>query len=567
MNNNIQAKLLTSIIRSKGHAELTVNGFSMHPTLYEGDCITIVACNFYDIGDILVYNYKNEGILVHRLLKKDKRYYCKGDNAFRMEDIEPDQIIGKVISVNSLAIEPWPAWKIQFSYDINRKFHECHYDIALTKQSDIYKLYSTSILQENNMLCQEREKIDLIKREHTMNKEKILELLGNIIHIDKKVLLTMPEDTKLSDIGLSSLTFIQFIVSLEDEFSIEVLDSDLILSNFQTLQLLFSTLQKYFQTDTGLKKVIICDCDNCLWHGVAGEENIYIDDAITALQNELIYLQKKGVLLCLCSKNEPLNISRAFAQLDMPLKEEHILLSIINRNNKADNICRIASELNLSTDSFLFLDDSDYELGLINALLPEVTTLKVAYDESNLSLLLQQLHSYFSQDASIQDRTKLYREQKEREKIKLKFDNVESYNDSLNTIITCEISSHKQAKRIAELSMRTNQCNLSCARYTTEEILSMLNSKEYTLLSLSAKDKFGDMGLVGSAVIKHSSSPIIEALFLSCRAFDRGFESVLIETAKRLFPTGLKGIYKESDLNKRFCILYQDHGVLPYEEL
>ncbi len=400
-----------------------------------------------------------------------------------------------------------------------------------------------------------------------MNKDKILKLLADVIHLSFDELSLLPEDTLLSDLGLSSLAFIQFIVALEEAFSIEVLDSDLLLSNFQTIQLLFSTLEKYFQTDASVKKVLICDCDNCLWHGVAGEEDIYTDSYTDALQNELIRLQQKGILLCLCSKNESGNIVHAFTHLNMPLRMDHILLYRINRNNKADNILHFANELNLSTNSFVFLDDSDYELGLVNALLPEVTTIKASLEDNCISDLCHKLSSLFSQDASDLDRTRLYREQKDREKDKLNFTDVTAYNASLDTIVTCEAASMEHADRIAELSMRTNQCNLSCARYKSEDIAKMLDDKEYMLLSLTVKDKYGDMGLVGAAVIHLDPIPVAEAFFLSCRAFDRGFEDVLIETAKQISPPGLTGIYKESPQNKRFRYFYNDHGVTLYEKL
>lgn len=90
-----------------------------------------------------------------------------------------------------------------------------------------------------------------------MDKEKILEILGNIIDINKEQLLKTSVDTKLTDLGLTSIQFIQFIVALEEEFEIEILDSDLIMTNFETVEMLFSTLEKYFTPKSTLKKVLI----------------------------------------------------------------------------------------------------------------------------------------------------------------------------------------------------------------------------------------------------------------------------------------------------------------------
>ena len=169
MDNRFMPKLLCAVIRAKGQAQITVTGFSMHPTLYEGDLVTITACTNYEAGDILVYDYKNEGILLHRLLLKGDRYYCKGDNALRLEDILPNSVIGKVVAVNSIPIELWPNWKLQLSYAVGQMFHKCHYDIRSTMQSDIYKLYTNLILKkgESQMLYQKNTQMDFIPADET----------------------------------------------------------------------------------------------------------------------------------------------------------------------------------------------------------------------------------------------------------------------------------------------------------------------------------------------------------------------------------------------------------------
>ena len=82
----------------------------------------------------------------------------------------------------------------------------------------------------------------------------------------------------------------------------------------------------------------ICDCDNVLWNGIAGEESIFMDERNVRFQNMLIELYGKGVLLCLCSRNLQEHIDRAFADLTMPLEKKHILISKINLSNKAENI-------------------------------------------------------------------------------------------------------------------------------------------------------------------------------------------------------------------------------------
>ena len=139
MNNELVSKVLSAILKSKGQAEITVMGISMNPTLFEGDKVIIKKSSEYRIGDIIVFNYKNEGILIHRLLKYDGRYFCKGDNALRLEDIEYNQIIGKAVLVNNTTIQPWDDWKVRLSYSLNREFVKLRYNMDKIKKSNIYE--------------------------------------------------------------------------------------------------------------------------------------------------------------------------------------------------------------------------------------------------------------------------------------------------------------------------------------------------------------------------------------------------------------------------------------------
>lgn len=391
-----------------------------------------------------------------------------------------------------------------------------------------------------------------------MNREKILEILANVIEIDKASLLELPAGTMLSELGLDSLQFIRFVVALEEEFKIEILDSDLLISNFETIEMLFDTLKKYFLSENALKKVLVCDCDNVLWHGIAGEEEIHTDISTNAFQEAIIDLYNQGVIICLCSKNDPKNIEAAFDTLDMPLKEKHILLSKVNMTDKATNIKQIAAELNLSVDSFVFVDDSEYELDLVSCILPKIITIHVEYPDGDF---IERVKLCFATNSTDIDRTQQYREQKEREKEKQQFATAAEFNASLETEVICALAVSSQAARIAELSQRTNQFNLSNARYSESEINSFIIDENYTVYTLSVSDKYGDMGIVGSAIIQKINKPVIIGFFLSCRVFGREFEKFLLDKVKSNFIDSLSGIYKKTEKNKRFEKFYAENGV------
>lgn len=374
------------------------------------------------------------------------------------------------------------------------------------------------------------------------NKKKIFGLLSEVTGHTADLLAALHGDTPLKDFGLTSIAFIQFVVALEDEFGIEVLDSDLDFGKFSTVNALFGTLEKYFSKNT-LKKVLVCDCDNVLWRGISGEEPTVIDAAADAVQNELLRLYNAGVLLCICSRNQPGNISAAFPSAGMTLKREHILISKVSGNDKPSALREIAAELNLSPDSFVFVDDSDYEIGLVSALIPEITVIRADEDDPELCA---KIDSCFEGADSDIDRTKQYRNQKEREKEKLRCKSVEEYNNSLESRVETSLCSEEDAPRVAELSQRTNQFNLSGARYTEDDVRRFIASDEYRVLSLRASDKYGDMGIVGAAVVCLGDSPVIEGFFISCRVFGRGFENLLLDEVKRVSPNA-GGTYRRTD--------------------
>jgi len=116
--------ILNVMMKYKGRCDITIRGTSMEPILHEGESYTLKKQEEYAIGDILVYEYKNEGLLAHRLLKiEQNRYFCKGDNSFRLEDITEDQIIGKIAIVDSNNTSEF----IEASYKISKLFRKCRY--------------------------------------------------------------------------------------------------------------------------------------------------------------------------------------------------------------------------------------------------------------------------------------------------------------------------------------------------------------------------------------------------------------------------------------------------------
>lgn len=139
------SNILTIIMNHNGCCDITISGTSMEPVLHNGETHTLIKQERYAIGDILVYEYKNEGLLAHRLLKvENNRYFCKGDNSFRLEDISEEQIIGKIESDDPNNTPEF----IEASYKISKLFRKCRFSHDEIAKQEEYLKYKRKYLEK-----------------------------------------------------------------------------------------------------------------------------------------------------------------------------------------------------------------------------------------------------------------------------------------------------------------------------------------------------------------------------------------------------------------------------------
>ena len=168
---NAYKQLLKALKARKKPFQITVTGFSMNPVIYEGDIITTQPQNDYQIGDILVFDYPPEDVvLVHRLLKKGEGiFFCKGDNCYRLEEVTLEQIVGKVTYVNDKEIDTCPPRLISLSYAVNRQFVSLGHSSKRTNETDVYKLFKKIYLDmgEDPMVYQTNKEMEYIQTDET----------------------------------------------------------------------------------------------------------------------------------------------------------------------------------------------------------------------------------------------------------------------------------------------------------------------------------------------------------------------------------------------------------------
>ena len=315
---------------------------------------------------------------------------------------------------------------------------------------------------------------------------------------------------------------------------------------FAFLKIYIATIEAVLLRNTGkLKKAIIFDCDNTLWKGVIGEDGMDgIDMSPTSksgkfyhlVQQIAVFLSKRGVIVGLCSKNNEQDVLDALRNhKDMILKEEHIVIMKVNWMDKASNLKAIAAELNIGIDSLVFVDDSNFEINLIKEQVPETLTIQVPTAISDYpDLILKNVYTYFNLVLNIDDakKTVMYKQQFERENSKAAFSSIEDYLASLEIELAVVKNDKAHIPRIAQLTQKTNQFNLTTYRYTESQVNHFMVDKKYEVYAMFVKDKFGDNGLTGVCIAKDdendSKNVILDTLLMSCRIIGRNIEFVYI---------------------------------------
>jgi len=289
-------------------------------------------------------------------------------------------------------------------------------------------------------------------------------------------------------------------------------------------------------------KAIVVDCDNTLWNGVCGEDGpqgIHIESRHAKLQNMLLEQRSQGRLICLCSKNNPDDVWNIFeSRSDMILKRHHITAARLNWMPKSTNLLQLSGELNLSPDSFLFLDDNPLEIGEVRANVPEIISIVLPDDSaSEWSDLLNHLWPLDGQSQTGEDlkRAQRYQEEAERSALRTQVQTLPDFLSSLNIVVDIQPLMTEDRPRSDQLLQRTNQFNIRPSVRTLADLTSLLVHHELEIHTVRCQDRLGDYGLVGLMVSHCEGSTIhLDHLVLSCRALGRTVEIIMLQHLARL---------------------------------
>jgi FkbH-like protein len=326
------------------------------------------------------------------------------------------------------------------------------------------------------------------------------------------------------------------------------------------------------------RRCLVFDLDNTIWGGVIGDDQLdsiqvapgdATGEAYRDVQQWILGLRKRGIVLAVCSKNED-NIARLpFREHpEMLLRESDIAVFQANWKDKPSNINAIAEELSFGLDAMVFLDDNPAERASVRQALPEVAVPELPGDPALYARTLAAAGYFeavvFSEEDAI--RAASYRDNARRVSLQKQIADIESYLKSLEMEITFQPFNPTARQRITQLINKSNQFNLTTKRYTEAQVAEFEHDLACFTVQVRLSDIFGDNGII-SVIICRQSLPgewDIDTWVMSCRVLGRRIENMVFDNilnhAKKYGIQKLRGMYIPTDRNKLVAEHYSKLG-------
>ena len=289
------------------------------------------------------------------------------------------------------------------------------------------------------------------------------------------------------------------------------------------------------------KKALVLDLDNTLWGGIVGDDGVDglaigpevpEGQVYAEFQSYCKALKSIGVILAVDSKNDEANALAGLNHPDGVLRPDDFVAIKANWDPKDQNLRALASELSLGADSFVFADDTPAERAIVAAQVPGVETPVMDGAENYIKTLDH--GGYFEVTTLSQEdlqKTELYHQNAQRAAAQAAFGDYGEYLDSLHMQAELYGFEPLYIQRIAQLTNKSNQFNLTTLRCTEDDIRAMAGDKDYLCLCGKLTDAFGDNGIVTVVAGQTEGQALHLRLWLmSCRVLKRGMEDAMMNT-------------------------------------
>ena len=321
------------------------------------------------------------------------------------------------------------------------------------------------------------------------------------------------------------------------------------------------------------KKCLVLDLDNTLWGGILGEVGVegirvggdYPGNAFSYFQRSLLQLMEQGVILAVCSKNNLRDVEEVWDKNPFQLlKKSHFSALRINWTDKATNIRSIADELNIGLDSMVFFDDNPSERELVRQALPMVEVPdfpEAPYDiPAFFKDCVEKYFTVYSLTEEDKRKTEQYKANAARNQAALSFDDYTKFLRSLDIKLKIMPIDEFNKGRIAQMTQKTNQFNLTTKRYTDVD-LDRLSLEGAKIWCLSVADKFGDSGITGALIYLAGE---IDTFLLSCRVLGKGIEKAFLKYVLGLLRengvSSVRAVFSPTPKNAQVIDFYDKCG-------
>ncbi|KQY81204.1 HAD family hydrolase [Pelomonas sp. Root1444] len=334
---------------------------------------------------------------------------------------------------------------------------------------------------------------------------------------------------------------------------------------------------------TQFHKVLALDCDNSLWGGIVGEDGpdgikldrySYPGNIFWTVQQQFKAMEAGGALLCLNSKNNPADVDEVLANHPhMVLRDAQLVAKKVNWTDKPSNLRALAAELNLGLDSFVFIDDSAFEVEAVREQLPQVRVFQVPKALQDYPALVRDeiapLFTAGGVSAESKGKTQQYRALAQAAEARAGFANQEDYLRSLGLTVTLQRDAQAQLARITELMAKSNQFNLTTERLQAGDVAALMARPDATVYSFSVSDRLAEHGLTGVLITEDDTEDAaavrVHSFLMSCRVIGRGIEfavwRAVVADALARGKQRLKAAYRPTAKNAQVADFYDRLGL------
>jgi FkbH-like protein len=336
----------------------------------------------------------------------------------------------------------------------------------------------------------------------------------------------------------------------------------------------------FIQPLTGaVAKVAAVDLDNTLWGGIVGEDGFerlrmgaeYPGSCYRAVQQALLALRERGIVLAVCSKNNPTDALDVIDRHpDMLLRREHFAAIYANWEPKSKNLEAVARDLNVGIDAVALIDDNPVERLEAKSALPQLRIIDLPGDPARYAGAIADATCFARLRTSSEDRLRAdyYRQERERKEFAGTIPSREDFLRSLEQEAQIEPATEIHVARVAQLTQKTNQFNLTTRRYSEAQVRQFIDDPAYQVVVMKLRDRFGDSGLIGVAIVRSHPEPkadfIVDTFLMSCRVIGRGAETALlaylVEHARELGKKRITATFHPTAKNEPAKSFLPDHG-------